>query len=518
VKRKIIIGSRGSDLALWQADFVQGQLKAIGVDSDITIIKTRGDKIQHLSFDKMEGKGFFTKEIEEALLNESIDLAVHSHKDLETTSPDGLVVAAVSEREDPSELLLIQKDATDLKLPFSLKAGAVVGSSSARRKSQLLSFRDDVTLKDLRGNVPTRIQKLRDGQYDAILLARAGVSRLNIDLSEFHVEILEPREYIPAPAQGVLGLQVRESDTEAVQILEKLNHKDVQEVISVERRVLNLFQGGCQLPLGVYCINEDDTYKVWACVADAWDAFPKRVYLESDTTVGLAEKVVAQLKAPFSASVFLSRDLKSTDYFKRVIENFGGTVKANSLTRFEPVAFDAVPKTDWIFFSSRNCVHHFFKQSPQIGAVKFGTIGGATAMALREYDQQSDFTGNLISTADIGKRFASEVGDSTVLFPQSTASYRTIQKQFESQANLHDLIVYDTVENETSEVPETDVVVLTSPSNAILYLRNRKITADQKVIVMGPSTAKVLEDAGITRYQMPWSSSMIALADLVMSN
>ncbi|MFN5634617.1 MAG: hydroxymethylbilane synthase, partial [Flavobacteriia bacterium] len=249
----IRIGSRGSDLALWQANHVRKQLENLGCSVEITIIKTQGDAIQHLSFDKLEGKGFFTKEIEHALLSNQVDLAVHSHKDLETTPPEELVIACVSEREDPSDLLLIAKSALDATQHWGLKNGAIVGTSSARRKSQVMRFREDVEIRDLRGNVPTRIQKLRDGGYDAILLAKAGVDRLQIDLSEFHVHVLDPEEFVPAPAQGVLALQIRKSDQALFEILQKMNHPEVQKRIAVERKVLNLMDGGCQLPLGVYC-------------------------------------------------------------------------------------------------------------------------------------------------------------------------------------------------------------------------------------------------------------------------
>ncbi len=198
----IRIGSRGSDLALWQANHVKRQLENLGCSVDITIITTQGDAIQHLSFDKLEGKGFFTKEIEQALLDNTIDLAVHSHKDLETNQPEGLKIACVSEREDPADLLLIAKGSVDTSKVWNLKENASVGTSSARRKSQVLRFRDDVQIRDLRGNVPTRIQKLRDNQYDAILLAKAGVDRLEIDLSEFEVFVMDPTEFVPAPAHS----------------------------------------------------------------------------------------------------------------------------------------------------------------------------------------------------------------------------------------------------------------------------------------------------------------------------
>jgi hydroxymethylbilane synthase len=290
---KVIIGSRGSELALWQAHHVTAQLEALGCEVELKIIKTQGDIIQHLSFDKMEGKGFFTKEIEAALLDKSIDLAVHSHKDLETNSPDGLVIAAVSEREDPSDLLLIRKEAVNTNEQFNLKSNGIVGTSSARRKAQMMRFRPDVEIKDLRGNVPTRIQKLRDGHYDAILLARAGVSRLQIDLSEFEVVVLDPREFIPAPAQGVLGLQIREKDTHLAQLLQQLDTPDVRRRIGVERAVLNQLEGGCQLPLGVYC---PDDHHVYVSFSTNWEEGASWEEYQVDDLDGVAELIVQDLK------------------------------------------------------------------------------------------------------------------------------------------------------------------------------------------------------------------------------
>ncbi len=291
--KHIVIGSRGSDLALWQAYFVKSELEKINCSVEIKIIKTQGDKIQHLSFDKLEGKGFFTKEIEDALLDGSIDLAVHSHKDLETTPPEKLMIAAVSQRANPADLLLINKNAVDSEQKWQLKANSIVGTSSARRKSQVLTHRPDATIHDLRGNVPTRINKLREGNYDAILLAKAGVDRLELDLSEFHVEVLDPKEFVPAPAQGVLGLQIREADQELFTILQKLNSPAVQERIQLERKVLNLLDGGCQLPLGVYCTEENELF-----VSYAKNAQSNCIYLNYalDGFEGVAEKVIAELK------------------------------------------------------------------------------------------------------------------------------------------------------------------------------------------------------------------------------
>lgn len=292
--RKIRIGSRGSDLALWQANHVKKQLEDLGAEVSITIIKTQGDQIQHLSFDKLEGKGFFTKEIEQALLEESIDLAVHSHKDLETNPPEGLIIAAVSERENPADVLLIHPKAFEADAFWCLKQDAVVGTSSARRKAQLIGYRPDVKIKDLRGNVPTRLQKLVDGDYDAILLAKAGLDRLKLDLQGMHEVVLDPEQFIPAPAQGVLALQIRENDNELLDFMQAMNHVDIQSQIALERTVLNRLQGGCQLPLGAYCPEEG---RLLVAFAHEWEQGAQWYEFEGPHDLDMVDVVLEALLA-----------------------------------------------------------------------------------------------------------------------------------------------------------------------------------------------------------------------------
>ncbi len=263
---RLIIGSRGSDLALYQANFIKDVLTSEhGCNVEIKIIKTSGDKIDYLSFDKMEGKGFFTKELEDALLSNDIDLAVHSLKDLMTTQPAGLKLGAAGYRADRRELLLMsEKSFVAGGGVIPVVAGGVIGTSSSRRKCQIAHYNPELEIKDLRGNVPTRIKKLRDGQYDAILLAAAGVSRLQLDLSDLKAILLDPELFLPAPAQGILSIQIRDNDPRVESIISKLGSS--QEMISavLERGLLKKFGMGCSLPLGVYSEQSEGSYRLKA--------------------------------------------------------------------------------------------------------------------------------------------------------------------------------------------------------------------------------------------------------------
>ncbi len=265
-KQKIVIGSRGSKLALWQANFTKKQLEDLGHEVEIKIIKTKGDKILNVSFDKIEGKGFFTKELEAELLDGSIDLAVHSYKDLPTEEPAGLTICANSYRESPSDCLIIDKAIVDKNESFSLKKNALVGTSSPRRIAELLHHRPDLDFKAIRGNVPTRVGKT-GVEVDAVVLADAGLKRLDLDLSEYEVVKLDPSKIIPAPAQGVLAFQIRTADDGLKNILQKIHDTAIAECINIERSILKNLEGGCQKPVGVYCIKEDGLYKVWVSYA-----------------------------------------------------------------------------------------------------------------------------------------------------------------------------------------------------------------------------------------------------------
>jgi len=254
------IGTRGSELALWQARRVAALLEdRLGLDSELVIIKTKGDRIQNVSFQKMEGKGFFTKELQRALLDGEVDLVVHSCKDLPTEEPKGLALAAIPERTSPADLLLAAEGvaAPTPANPLGLGAGAVLGTSSLRRAAQALEVSSGIEVRALRGNVPTRVRKLREGRYDAILVAAAGVRRLELDLAGLEVFELPPEVMLPAPAQGALAIETRAGGP-VHGALRSLNDDAAARTVGAERRLLELLGGGCQIPFGCLATEEPD--------------------------------------------------------------------------------------------------------------------------------------------------------------------------------------------------------------------------------------------------------------------
>ncbi|MDF2434243.1 MAG: hydroxymethylbilane synthase [Mucilaginibacter sp.] len=519
--RKLTIGTRGSDLALWQANFVKDSLAAINITAELKIIKTQGDRILHLSLDKLEGKGFFTKELEEELLAGTIDLAVHSHKDLPTENPPGLIIAAVSEREDPAELLLILKDCVDVHQKLSVKYGGIVGTSSNRRKAQLLAYRPDLDIIDLRGNVPTRVNKLRSENYDAIMLAKAGVHRLGLDLSDFYVEELTPSELIPAPAQGALAIQIRENDKELFAALQPLNHPDVAEELAVERTVLKLFGGGCHLPLGCYCRKEDGLYQVFTSKAEHGNAFPDRLFIEAPSTEGLAQTVVSYFdnNRKFPQKVFISRELSEQSYFRKSLKKRGIEVEARSLIRTVRIINKLdnfiLRNIDWVFFSSKNAVEYFFQLEPLLPKkVKFGVMGSGSEDMLRRKGHFVAYTGDGVDPEDVAIDFAKHANGQTVLFPSAENSMRSIQQGLSADTKVIDLPVYETILEDEVEPSGAEILVFTSPSNVEAYFAGNLLYPDQKIIAIGKSTGKKLDEYGVN-YTLPYSPDETGLAEAV---
>ena len=244
---KLRIGSRGSQLALWQANHIAGLLRVEGHDVEIEIIKTTGDRLQEVTFAQVGSKGMFTKEIEEALADGRVDLAVHSLKDLPTELPEPFTLAATPVRVDPRDVFVSINHANLAALPL----GARVGTSSQRRRAQLKALRPDLDLVEFRGNVDTRLRKLAEGQVEAILLAAAGLDRLG--RTDWVRERLSPEEFCPAASQGALGIETRMDDAATIDAVSFLDHAVTRFAVAVERAALAALGGGCQVPIGIHC-------------------------------------------------------------------------------------------------------------------------------------------------------------------------------------------------------------------------------------------------------------------------
>ena len=290
--RHLKIGTRGSLLAKWQAEFVRKQLfAAAGIEAEIFIIKTAGDKLQQVPLTQIGGKGVFIKELEDALLEESIDLAVHSVKDVPTNVPPRLAFPAVCRRDDVRDCLVSANGAT----LANLRQGARVGTSSLRRQAQLRHLRSDLDLRDLRGNVDTRLRKVESGEYEAIVLAKAGLDRLG--LSQRIAETLSPEVCLPAVGQGAIAVECRARDTEAAEMLERLDHGETRTAIMAERALLSAMQGGCQVPLGAWARMERGELVLDACVCsmDGAQYVRKRVAAPADQAAQLGEQMARLL-------------------------------------------------------------------------------------------------------------------------------------------------------------------------------------------------------------------------------
>ncbi len=294
MNNKITIGTRGSDLALWQTNFVKDliQKKFPSIEVEIKIVKTKGDKILDVPLAKIGDKGLFTKELEEKLISCEIDLAVHSLKDLETKIDNRLVIGAITKRHKVNDVLIARKKGVTLK---KLSSHAKIGTGSLRRKAQLLHINPTFQIFDLRGNVPTRIQKFFDSGWDAIILARAGVERLN--LTKYISSIIPSSIILPAVGQGALGIECRRDDKELIKILSEINHKKTELETRAERSFLRSLEGGCQVPIGCLAKIQGDELIIEGKI------------LSLDGSISFHQKISGSIKNPEKLGEKLAKNL-----------------------------------------------------------------------------------------------------------------------------------------------------------------------------------------------------------------
>ncbi|MBS1903151.1 MAG: hydroxymethylbilane synthase [Bacteroidetes bacterium] len=300
--KQIIIGSRGSELALWQSNHIKDRLHALYPDHEIgiEIIRTTGDHILDSPLSMIGGKGLFTAELEEALIASRIDLAVHSLKDLPTQIHPQLAIAAISERADVRDAYVGSEGAKTID---SIPQGATIATGSLRRKAQLLAIRPDLNIVDVRGNVPTRVRKLRENHWAGMILAAAGLTRLGMQAEI--TQHIDPSIMLPAPGQGALAIEVRASDERMLSLLAPLNDPDTNLCVSAERVVLDRLGGGCQLPLGTYAHPVNDQFELTACFADLDGTSLVRASIRSEREglIVAAENLAKQLLDSGAAEV-----------------------------------------------------------------------------------------------------------------------------------------------------------------------------------------------------------------------
>ena len=500
MKSAIVIGTRGSDLALWQAHYTQKQLTNLGYKVLIKVIKTKGDVIQDLSFDKTEGKGFFTKELEEALLSREIDIAVHSHKDLPTTMHEMLSIAAVSYRANPQDVMIIHHTAVDTSELWDLKYKAKVGTSSSRRTQQLRLWREDIICHDLRGNVPTRIQKLRNAEYDAIILAAAGIERLQIAMNDMHIITLPIPYIVPAASQGVLAYQIHKNNVTLHNILSKLNHIDVQNCIAIERKILHQLEGGCQLAIGVNTDYIQNQYHTTAYLFK--DGMHRRATFKGQNKNDHEEAILKQLLQPISnKTIFISRDICPDSIFNKVIR---AKVLAQSLIDFRPIAFDIPHNFTAIFFTSKNCVNFYYQKIKLIAPqIKIYAAGNGTRMLIKKLF-------NLIQDIYLWNEVA--INNEIIIFPIATHSLNTFQDKLVSTNQVINIKVYNNTPKLKMTLPKHDIAMITSPMNAQVYatLQSNKKNA---IVASGDTTAATLRQLGFDNVIVAPRSSELDWAD-----
>ena len=475
------IGTRGSDLARWQAHYVRDLIESRGGTCDIQILSTQGDREQVQAFEKLEGKGFFTKEIEQALLDGSVDLAVHSHKDLETRQPPGLAIAAVPPRAAAQDVLLIRKSASANRPWLPLAKGAKVGTSSVRRRDQLLLLRPDLDIQALRGNVPTRVDRLRQGLYDAIVLAAAGLDRLELDLQDLVRLDLDPRHFVPAPAQGALALQMREDDPK-LDWLRSLSHGPTANAIAGERAILRELEGGCQLPFGAHVRAGGGLRAFLQTPSGA------RRIVAADATSALQ-----QLQSPSPAQRILITRTPKSDVLQRLATGSGTALiewSANVLTATQEPAPSA--PCNWVWLTSPGAARMAADWMRNQKGLQLAAAGPGTAEAL-----PSDLHDSLAFIGDGDPETAwssfanARSAEDAVAIPHSTLSKRRWETGASADFALHTWACY-TPESRSEAAPDADIVCFTSPSNVAHWSGPQP----RRVVAIGPTTSEALTKKG----------------------
>jgi hydroxymethylbilane synthase len=526
---KLIIGTRGSRLSLSQTEIIIKELEKLfpGREIEIKIIKTTGDKnMNPVPLDTV-GKGWFTKELDKALLSGKIDLAVHSLKDLPEELPEGLVIAAIPEREDAREALISKGNISLDKL----KKGAVIGTDSTRRKSQILHKRPDLIIKSLRGNVNGRLEKLDNGEFDAIFLAVAGLKRLGLE--KRITQYFPPTDITPSPGQGALAITIRNDGKILLKQLKKLNHEKTILAVKAERAFSQALGGGCKMPVGAYA-----TIKQNKIILYGFAGSTDGKYIFNDTLQGsmaLPERLGINMAKTFLDKgyswfdkpkfVVITRPENASIAVQKKIESLGLltyfypsiSIAKSTLNKKTHKIISDIDSFDWLIFTSQNGVRFFLSALEEAGipikklkGKKIAVVGKKTADAVKKYDLPVEFIPTRFTTEALANELEDVKGKKILMARANLATPILTKKLQEKGAVITDIPIYKTsfIENDNPEFEnllqnqQIYCITFTSPSTVTGFMNNIKNSHIRNIIFslpafsIGPVTTKVLEKQG----------------------
>jgi len=542
--KTIKIGTRGSKLALYQAFLVQEELQKNFPETTfiLEIIKTKGDQILDVALSKIGDKGLFTKEMETALFNGEIDMAVHSLKDLPTKFPEGAKLGAVLKRGDIRDAL-ISSDGRKIK---DLTSEDVIATSSLRRKAQLLRINPEFRIIEIRGNVNTRIRKMQEGYCDVMVMAGAGLQRL--EMGEYISELFDPELMIPACSQGAIAVEIRENDPDTEALLSKINHQDTFLATEAERTFLGTLEGGCQIPVGSYTSIKGDKFKITGFISSidgtkflresAEGDISQAVYLSAKLAKNLfnsgGAEILKEIRNENLANpqadlalkdkvIISTRPLETSDTFPETIRAVGAKLFSLPMIEIVPSPLDPqmaeklnnLEQYEWIFFTSKNGVVNFFKQlidatgSTELPkTVKLAVIGFKTGLELEYYGYAPTFISEENTAEEFLNRFNAkyQAENLNILLSLGNLADNTLQNNLSLRNSVHRIDVYQTVKPAVADPEimemikndEYDLIVFTSPSTFHNFssFYDATLLGKLKMASIGSVTTKAIQKAG----------------------
>lgn len=543
MRKHFRIGTRGSQLAMYQASLVRDTLeeKYPELTFEIVIIKTKGDKILDVPLSRIGDKGLFTKELETAMFNNEIDMAVHSLKDLPTVFPEGTKLGAVLKRANPLDAL-VSKNGRKLE---ELTPEDIIATSSLRRKAQLLKINPGFRIIEIRGNVNTRIRKMEEGYCSAMVMATAGLERL--EMNQYISEILAPEKMIPACAQGAIAIEIKTDDPEVDELVSGINDKESMIATGAERVFLRTLEGGCQIPVGSYSRIADNTFEITGFISN----LDGSIFIK-DTATGTLEKaselasslankllssggsvVLNNIKSqltiesgelPLKGRIVVStRPADAGDDLQQMLKTKGANVieapmiriEAALLSETETSVFKHLDKINWVFFTSKNGVIHFFSQLVEINgntilpeSLKIAVIGDKTSAELDYYGYVPHFISPAATSEEFVAAFNHEYNPEgqQMLLVLGNLAGSNLEDQLSDKNEVTRINVYNTlppagIDNNVQELVlnnHCDCILFTSTSTVKNFhdLIGRKLSSQPIIGSIGPVTTKAIHELG----------------------